>query len=60
MNDVTRALLYAVCVSYYARLTERTKLIVDILPHFKAPYDIPGESMEEQISSFEAEIERYI
>lgn len=60
INNIAQALLYAVSVSYYARLTERKPFIREILPQFITPYDIPGENIDQQVETFENEIERYI
>ena len=60
VNDVTRALLYAVTVSYYARLTDRPPFLKAIVQHFTTPYCLPGKNEEEKCSFFEDEIMRYI
>ena len=60
VNDVTRALLYAVTVSYYARLTDRPPFLKAIVPHFTTPYCLPGKNDEEKCSFFEDEIMRYL
>ena len=58
LNDVTRALLYTVTVSYYAKLTDRHPLLKAIVPHFTEPYCLPGKDDEEKCSFFEDEILR--
>ena len=52
MSDITRALIYAITVGYYARLTDRLPFVEKIVPQFTAPYTIPGNSLDKQTEVF--------
>ena len=50
--------MYAVSVSYYARLTDRVPFVQRIVSHFQTPFFIPGRTENEKVNFFENEVER--
>ena len=58
LDDIIRALIYAVSVGYYARLTKRKQFVERIVDKFVGKYSLPVETTESKTELFEAEIVR--
>ena len=42
VDEITRALILALCICYHARLQERREYVDGVVQQFKSPLTIPG------------------
>lgn len=60
LNDVVKALVYAIAVSYHARLSRREKFEEQIVKYFESPCDLQESDKGAKAERFRTEITRCV